>query len=195
MAPKPKNINYISPIGTAQWPKLDQPYGWSEAQQRNVPDPDGQFETVLLVPEKDAQPLIASIKQAIEQSGIKPKNLPYKKEEDKDTGEETGNIAFKFKAYAKNREGGPNKILFFDSMGRPVPSNIYLTSGSTMRCLGWISVAKMGARLNLKEVQVINLIERQASGFDAVEGGFVYDAEEDTDSAVEEETHGGSHNF
>lgn len=197
MASKPKNINYISPIGTAQWPKLDQPYGWSEAQQRNVPDPEGQFETVLLVPEKDAQPLIASIKQAIEQSGIKPKHVPYKKEEDKDTGEETGNIAFKFKAYALNREGRPNKIHFFDSRARPLPSDIYLTSGSTMRCLGWISVAKMGARLNLKEVQVINLIERQALGFDAVEGEYVYDADEveDTEIALEEKTNGGSHNF
>lgn len=79
MAPKPKNISYISPKGTAQWPKLDQPYGWSEAQQRNVPDPDGQFETVLLVSEKDAQPLIASIKQAIEQSGIKPQEPSVQK--------------------------------------------------------------------------------------------------------------------
>ena len=182
MTTKNKLVSFITPKGVAKWPRLDQPYSWSESAQRNVPDADGQYETMLLIPEKDAKPLLDLIKQAIDQSGIKPKNLPYKKEQDKETGEYTGNIEFKLKAYGKSKEGGPNKIKFFDSKGRMVPSTLYLTSGSTIRCLGWISVAKMGARLNLREVQVINLIERQAMGFDAVEGGFIYDGEDEPDN-------------
>lgn len=194
MTKKTKLVSYMTPKGTAKWPRLDQPYSWSEAQQRNVPDAEGQFETMLLIPEKDAKPLIDVIKQAIDQSGIKPKNLPYKKEQDRETGEYTGNIEFKLKAYGKTKEGGPNKIKFFDSQGKPIPSNIYLTSGSTIRALGWVSVAKMGARLNLREVQIINLIERPTTGFDAVAGGFVYDGEDEADNKVEtfEEANGSS---
>ena len=171
-------VSYISPKGLAKYPRLDQPYSWNEAANRNMPDPDGQFETALLVPESEAQPLIARVKEAIAESGIKPKHLPFKQEIDKETDEPTGNIEFRFKAYGNLKTGEPNRIKFFDAKGRPVPSNIYLTSGSTIRCLGYISVAKMGCRLNLREVQIIDLIEREANGFSEVEGSFVYDGDE-----------------
>ena len=192
-------VSYISPKGLAKYPRLDQPYSWNDSANRNMPDPEGQFETALLVPEKEAQPMIEKVKEAIAEAGIKPKHLPYKQEIDKETDEPTGNIEFRFKAYGKSRSGEPNQIRFFDAKGRPVPSDIYLTSGSTIRCLGYISVAKMGCRLNLREVQIIDLIEREASGFDAVEGSFVFDADAgDTDITsfeTDEETNSSAADF
>lgn len=171
-----KNINYVSPRGTAKYPKLDQPYSWNSTQNRSVPDPDGQYELVLVMPIKDFAPLKASIDEAIKQSGIKPQNLPYKKEKDKDTGEDTGNVEVKFKAYGKRREGGANKIAFVDAKAKPMPSNYALTSGSVVKAEGWISVAKMGARLNLRSVQVISLAER-AIAFAPEDDGYEYDGE------------------
>ena len=55
-----------------------------------------------------------------------------------------------------------------------------LTTGSTIRCLGYITVARLGARLNLKEIQIIDLAEQMGSGFNEVEGSFVFD-DEDTE--------------
>jgi hypothetical protein len=173
-----KLTNFISPKGIAKWPRLDQPYSWNDAAGRNMPDPDGQYECLMSVSKKDAQALIAAVDAASKEAGFKPKHLPYKPEVDKDTGEETGNIEFKFKAYGKRKDGSKNRVLFFDAKGRPVPSDVRLTNGSTIRCLGYITVARLGARLNLKEIQIIDLIEQQASGFDEVEGSFVFDDED-----------------
>ena len=172
---KNKLTNFISPIGTAKWPRLDQPYSWNDAAGRNMPDPDGQYECLIAVSKKDAQPLIAAIDSASKEAGFKPKHLPYKPEIDKETGEETGNIEFKFKAYGRKKDGSKNRVLMFDSKGRPVSSAVRLTNGSTIRCLGYITVARLGARLNLKEVQIIDLVEQMGSGFDEVEGSFVAD--------------------
>lgn len=179
---KNKLTNFISPKGIAKWPRLDQPYSWNEAAGRNMPDPDGQYETLVAIDKKAAAPLLAAIEAACKEAGIKPKNLPYKPEVDKETGEETGNIEFKFKAYGKKRDGSKNRVMFFDAKGRPVRSDVRLTTGSTIRCLGYITVARLGARLNLKEVQIIDLAEQMASGFDEVEGSFVYDDEEETNN-------------
>jgi len=192
-------VNFVSPIGSAKYPRLDQPYKWDMGARKNMPDPEGQFETALLVPEKEAKPLIDKIKEAIAESGLKPQHVPFKKEVDKETDEPTGMVEFRFKAYGRLKTGEPNKIAFFDSKGRPVPSNIYLTSGSTIRCIGYVSVAQMGARLNLKEVQIINLVERETSGFDAVEdGSFVYEGDDEPDItsfAANEETNSSSADF
>lgn len=168
-----KNLNYVSPRGIAKYPKTDQPYSWSQAQNRSVPDADGQYELVLVMPIKEFKPLKELIDEAIQQAGIKPQNLPFKKEKDKDTGEETGNVEVKFKAYGKRKEGGMNRLKFVDAKSNPMPSNFPLTSGSAVRAEGWISVAKMGARLNLRSIQVISLAEK-ASVFTAEEG-FEYD--------------------
>ena len=175
-----KLTNFITPKGIAKWPRLDQPYSWNEAAGRNMPDPDGQYECLMAVSKQDAQSLLAAIDVASKEAGFKPKHLPFKSEIDKETGEETGNIEFKFKAYGKKRDGSKNRVLFFDAKGRPVPADVRLTTGSTIRCLGYITVARLGARLNLKEIQIIDLAEQMGSGFNEVEGSFVFD-DEDTE--------------
>jgi hypothetical protein len=56
----------------------------------------------------------------------------------------------------------------------------------------------MAARLNLKAVQVIKLIERQVEGFDAVDDDDAYVAEDDDSNNEfenEEEAHSGRPNF
>jgi hypothetical protein len=196
---KTQKVNFKTPRGTAKYPRLDQPYSWNEAAGRNMPDPDGQFETRIIMPEKDAQPLIKTIKDAIAAAGVKPKHLPWKPEVDKDTDEPTGNIEFTLKRYGKDTQGKPNKIAFFDSKGVMIKRDVDLTSGSVVICSGWINVSKMAARLNLKAVQVIKLIEREVEGFEAVEDDDAYVAEDDetdnNDFDNEEEAHSGRPNF
>lgn len=176
-----KYVDFVSPKGTAKYPKLDQPYSWSDAQNRSVPDPDGQYEVKMLVPADQAQPFIETITKAISESGMKPKHLPFKKAIDKTTNQETGDIEFTFRAYGKTKQGGPNKIKFVDAKTSPMPSTFRLTSGSIIKISGYISVAKMGARLNMRGVQVISLAQ-QSDGF-SVEEGYQYDSEEEETTA------------
>lgn len=168
-APKKKYFKFMTPVGVAQYPKLDKAYKWDDSAERSLPDPDGERSTKLAVPNKDAQALIKVIKEAIKDAGIKPKHIPYKDEE-KD-GDKTGNVLFNLKAYGKDRDGNDNKLKFFDTDGNPVKSNIIVTGGSKLRLLGYISVSKMGCRMNIREVQIIELAERESEGFGAYEGG------------------------
>lgn len=172
-----KFTDFISPRGTAKYPRLDQPYAWSDAQNRSVPDPDGQYEVKVLVPADEAKPLIATITKAVSESGMKPKHLPYRKAIDKETNEETGDIEFTFRAYGKTKQGGPNRIKFVDAKTNPMPSTFRLTSGSIIKISGYVSVAKMGARLNMRGVQVISLAQ-QSDGF-SVEEGYQHESEEE----------------
>lgn len=190
---KKKLVNYISPKGTAKYPRVDQPYSFSQQQNRTVPDPDGQYELTLLMSPQDAAEIKKKVEEAIKIEGIKPTNLPYKKEVDKDTGKETGLVEVKFKAYGKKKDGTANKIVYYDSKGNLLPRNFLLTSGSVVKAAGYISVAKLGARLNLRSVQVINYVKREADNpFGVEEGGFEYEA---ADFDNEEETkNNGSNN-
>lgn len=183
-----KYINFVSPRGVAKWPKTDQAYSWSNAQNRSVPDPEGQFELVISMTAEDFAPFKKVIDEAVAQSGLKPTNLPYKKEVDKDTGEKTGNVEVKFKAYGKTKNGEVAKIKFVDAKARPMPSNFPLTSGSVVKVDGYVSVAKLGARLNMRAVQVIELAEGSSS-FTA-EDGFEWDGVKENTT----ETTVGSHN-
>lgn len=180
-AAKKTYLKYTTPVGIAVYPKLDKPYQWDDASERSLPNPDGQMETKLAVSSKEAQPLIDLVKKAIKESGIKPKHLPY--EDEVKDGEKTGNVLFRLKAYGKTKDGEPNKLKFFDSDGVQIPGVVRVTGGSRIRLLGWISVAKMGCRLNIREVQIIDLAELEGEGFDAVKGGSFKrsDLGEDTD--------------
>ena len=195
---KKQSVPFKTPRGVAKYPRLDQPYSWSDASNRNIPDPDGQFETKLVVPEKDAQPLINLIKEAIKEAGIKPKHIPYKPEIDKDTDEPTGNIEFTLKRYGKDTQGKPNKIAYFDSKGAMIKRDVDLTGGSVIICSGWVAISKQSARLNLKAIQVIKLIERSVEGFAPVDDEDAYVAEDDDSNNEfenEEEAHSGRPNF
>lgn len=183
-------IDYMSPRGTAKYPKTDQPYSYSQSQNRSVPDADGQYELILLMSPEDAGTIKKKVEEAIKLEGIKPTNLPYKKEVDKDTGKETGLVEVKFKAYGKKKDGTVNRIKFVDAKGTPLPRSFRLTSGSVVKAAGYVSVAKLGARLNLNSVQVIKYVpyEDRSNPF-TQEDGFEYDP---ADFADEENNNNGT---
>ena len=168
-AAKKTYVKYKTPAGVAVYPKLHKAYKWDDASERSLPNPDGDLSTRLRLSAKDAQPLVDLVKQAIKAAGVKPKHLPYEDEEV--DGEKTGNVLIKLKAYGKTKDGEINKIKFYDSDGSPLKGVIQVTPGSTIRLLGWISVAKMGARMNIRECQIIDLAEAQGEGFEAASGG------------------------
>lgn len=181
-----KYVNFVSPRGTAKYPKLDQPYTFNSKLNKSMPDPDGQFEVTTVMSDSDAAPFVKLVQDAIKASGIEPTNLPFKKVKDKDTGKPTGEVEFKFKAYGKSQDGKPQRIKFFDRKGKPVASTIALTSGSVIKVDGWVSVAKLGARLNIRAVQVISLVEA-ANSFTEEDGDFEYEG-------TSEETFGAENN-
>lgn len=187
-----KYHSFVSPRGTFRYPKLDQPYSFNTKLNKSMPDPEGQFEATLVLSNEDAIPFIKKVQEAIKDSGIEPANLPYKKVTDRDTGKPTGEVEFKFKAYGRDKNGSPQRIKFFDAKAKPIKSSSFaLTSGSEGKIEGYISVAKLGARLNIRGVQVLALIER-ASAFTAEDDGFVYDGADEETAFAEDNSESGS---
>lgn len=149
---------YVSPKGTAGYPKLTRPDTKFKAE--------GEYSTALSMDKKSAQPLIEQIKQAfVEEFGAKaePKaNYPFK--------EEDGQVTFKFKS--------KNKPKLYDSHGKPIKAvdELNIGSGSTLKVAGAISCRQVSgkyyATLYMNQVQVINLVEFSSSPFGQEEGDF-----------------------
>lgn len=190
--------------GTARYAKLDQPYYFDKKAKKSVADPTGKqhgsaLTVEVVMSEEAAAPIIAKCKDVAEAAGLdldEVKNWPFSKEKDKDTKKPTGNIVFKLKKYALNKEGTPNKVLFVDSKLKPIPRGFRLTSGSTIRVNGYFSPFEElggGVSLRLDSVQVLKYVERSGStdGFTAeddgysCEGGEFNDNNEDTDADTE----------
>ena len=143
------------------------------------------------------------VQQEIEENGAKFKKmpdgrpltaLPMKEVEDQD-GNETGELSFKFKlkAVGKNRKGETytrrplvvdakgNPIVKLDSEGKVLNGDFKIGNNSVVRChyvpmpYYMASTRTVGVSLQLKAVQVINLVEFGGSGFDFdEEDGFEY---------------------
>ena len=178
MSTKSKYVNFTSPRGTAKWPKLDQPYSFNSKMKKSVPDAEGQYELILSMSKADAKPLIDAVETACKQENIKPKNKPFKEELD-EAGKKTGNVLVKLRAYGKKKDGTKNTIVLVDAKGNKLPKSFNLTGGSEVKAAGYVSVAELGARLNLREVQVLKLAEVR-SAFQE-EDGFTYEGKADTD--------------
>lgn len=150
---------YVSPKGTAGYPKLTRPDTKFKA--------DGEYSTSLTMGAKIAAPLIAQIEEAyVEEFGQKAvakANYPFKTEED-------GQITFKFKS--------KNKPKLFDAAGKPIKADddLNVGSGSVLKVAGAISCravsGKNYATLYMKQVQIIDLVEFSGSPFEAEEGSF-----------------------
>ena len=191
---KKKNTTFVTPRGTAKYPKLDQPYKWNAATKRMVPATflDGGYDTKMLIPEKAAKPLIELIENDIKEFGRQPEYSCYSREVDKDTNEPTGNVEFTFKMYGLDYDKQPQKPLFFDAKGRPV-KKVVLTGGSEIIISGYIKVSDKSARLNIKSIQLIRLAESSSDVFEVIDEEDVYEANEEEevnqiDSAKEETT-------
>lgn len=162
---------YVSPKGTAGYPKLTRPDTKFKAE--------GEYSTALSMDKKTAQPLMEQIKEAfVEEFGAKaePKaNYPFK--------EEDGQVTFKFKS--------KNKPKIYDSHGKPIKATdeLNIGSGSTLKVAGAISCRQVSgkyyATLYMNQVQVINLVEFSSSPFGQEEGDFTA---EDAAPAVSSES-------
>lgn len=150
---------YVSPKGTAGYPKLTRPDTKFKAE--------GEYSTSLTMGKKIAAPLIAQIEEAyVEEFGAKAvakANYPFKEDEN-------GNITFKFKS--------KNKPKLFDAAGKPIKGDdeLNIGSGSVLKVAGAISCravsGKNYATLYMNQVQIIDLVEFSGSPFEAEEGSF-----------------------
>lgn len=183
-----KKPTYVTPKGTAKFPYLNKP------DFKFKPD-YGEYKTALILSAADAAPYIkmaddslaealadpkfvAAIKaRAVENKALKaknkdelgkvPQNLPYTMLTDEESGEETGEVEFKFSTAAggknkKSDEVWTRKLKLFDAKKKPVTENIW--SGTQMKVAFSVGPyfinAKVGggSKFYLEAVQVIDLV-------------------------------------
>jgi hypothetical protein len=155
---------FTTPKGIAQYPWLSKPdTKFSE---------EGDYKVNLILPEKEAEPLVEQINAAFAENmqaemkkqnkkELKTANPPYAQELGED-GQPTGNVIFKFKSKAAY------KPAIFDAKGKPmIDSNIW--GGSEIRVNGTIggyytSLIGVGVALRLRAVQVIQYVEGSGDG-------------------------------
>ena len=165
---KPKKIT--TPIGTAVWPKLNEP-------DRKF-DKDGVYEVKLRLSGDDADTVKAEVTNALKEhvEELDKKNprmapLPFKEVED-DDGNPTGELDFKFKLKATGGHGDDQwtqRPTLFDSSNQPMTEKI--GGGSKIQVGAEIVpyfVASIGAgvSLRLKAVKVFELVDGNRGGAD-----------------------------
>ena len=171
----------VSPRGRARWPKLNEPERKFNAK--------GEYVVELVPANEEASPFKEQIDALIETSyaafckregkkTLKRANLPYKNVVDQN-GEETGELAFKFKmkALVETRDGRSweQRPDLFDAKGKQMPTTEVIGGGSIIRVSGeafpWYTPALgFGVSLRLKGVQVLEL--KAPAGGDAASHGF-----------------------
>jgi len=149
------NLNFTSPKGTAQ-------YAWL-----NTPDTafgQNSYKVSLRVPADEAKEFIDLCKKvANENLGAKAKDCKMPYEVDKETGE----VVLKLKSKFKPK--------FADTTGRLTNHEPRVGGGSVLKIKGNFypyDSANTGISLQMKSVQVIELVEFGGEAFDAEEGSF-----------------------
>lgn len=158
---------YVSPKGTAGYPKLTRPDTKFKAE--------GEYSTALTLNEKDGKAFLETIKEAcVEEVGAKgaqSAQYPCKIED--------GQYTFKFKS--------KNKPKLYDSKGKPIKDGeeLNIGSGTVLKVAGAMAFPKVQGKqyvsLYMNQVQIIDLVEYGGSPFGDEGGGFEAD-----DSVAEE---------
>ncbi len=173
--------------GTAMWAKVTEP--------DTKFNPDGEYSVNLQMPvaesvemcEQLEQIVQAKFDEAIEKDPRLKNTLTTQPVcqpvYDRDTGDDTGNVEFKFKLKAKvrKRDGTYYEQVpaVFDAKVKPMDKNVLIGNGSKVKVafepVPYVmpSTKKVGVSLRLKAVQVIDLIEygnSAASVFDEEDG-------------------------
>lgn len=147
-------VHVILPKGEAMWPKLSKPDTIGEYA-------DGKYKTKVRVKKTDAAEVCAKIKATADALGVS--KLPWA--DDKEDGEcivFTAKSKFQPVIFASD---GKTKI-------NPVKAP-EIGGGSTIRVMAELFPYKTGVSLQMKQVQVIDLVEwGGTSAFDAEEGSF-----------------------
>ena len=192
--------------GNALWAKLFEPDTKFDA--------NGVYSISLVLPEVDASEMCEYLDGLVEakfddEVKAKPalknqlsKNPPYSPVYDRETGDATGEIEFKFKLKAKvnTRDGRTfeQKVAVVDAKRTPMKDEIAVGNGSDVKVAFepmpyMVAGTKMvGVSLRLKAVQVINLVEYGSpatSVFDE-EDGFVAEASTPSNTVAEVFTDG-----
>jgi hypothetical protein len=173
--------------GSAQWAKVFEP--------DTKFNPLGDFSINLQMTAAEAAPMCERLEQLVQAKFAEAvKEKPALKNTlttadvsnvvfDRDTGDDTGNIEFKFKLKAKvqKRDGTyyDQEPAVVDASKKPLPKDVLIGNGSRVKVafepITYVmaSTKKVGVSLRLKAVQVIDLIEygsKATSVFDEEDG-------------------------
>lgn len=203
----------VSPKGTAIWPKLNEPDQYDESQ-----DPEYKVTLAFDAEDKAVQGFLATIdekcdtafKEALEDKTAAQRKkftqyVPYEKEEDNETGEETGRVLVKFKSKADIKDKRTGKMIrktlpIFDARAaQPMKNPPRIGNGSILKVASvfsnpWSnpSAKQAGASLYIQAVQLIELAEYGGQGGDAFgfgeEDGF--ETEDDSSPDFDDEGEG-----
>ncbi len=207
---KPKLEKFITPTGTAVYPRLSTPDTKFKAE--------GEYSAKIRLSEEDAAPLIAKIDALVESTykaeqarliaadkkaqakTLKYASKPYKAVLDKE-GEETGEYEFniKMKAQYTSKDGTVVKLTpkLFDASTPPnaLPLSTAIWGGSQIKVAGdfnpFCTAIGAGMSLRLSAVQVIKLVsgsggDATSFGFGGEAGGFESEAAEFTESGTKD---------
>lgn len=155
---------FISPIGIASWPHLVKPDTEGKFAK-------GKYATKLVLGPKEAEPFVALIDKVAKELGASPK-VPYKPETIKQqdgTKKPSGNMEFSFSS-----KFAP---VIMDAKNHPIniknlEADFNIGSGSKIRLAGEFFKYDTGLSMQMKQVQVVELINSASSMFDEVEGNF-----------------------
>lgn len=209
MADKKKpSPRYTTPVGVARYPHLNKPDEYQGVRK---------FKCDLILDREDAQAVIEKIEEALPAAealrdefvkaarakGKKTKEqdrmLPYSELIDKDTGDETGQVVFKFSSNAEWKDAKGNvqarKIPFFSAKGEAVPDGTKPTlwGGSRIRLSYSVfpyhnaGANNYGVSLRIEAVKVIEAV----SGSGGNAAGFGFDEAEEGWSAPKASEMGG----
>jgi hypothetical protein len=146
-----KKIPFITPVGIARYPHITEPDSTGKFA-------DNKYKAQLIVSKKDAKPLIDSLKQTAKALGVS--KLPFK-----DDPEDSDNVIF----VAKSKF----KPAVFDAKRAEVKSNnLRIGGGSKIRMAGIVFPYDTGLSLQLKQVQIVEIVSGANAMFDEVEGSF-----------------------
>ena len=168
----PDNSKQLHILGRAVWPKLNEPDAFKEG---DTP----YFKVAVQISPEDAAPLIKKLEAAYEDGYAyhlhkegkarlkKAPRLPWFDEEDKNTGELTGQMIFRCKKKGEDRNGNPRKLLLIDADCKPMKEKV--GGGSLINvCVEpyvWhVSSQGVGMTLQLVGVQVLELQEGGGGG-------------------------------
>lgn len=160
-----KKVSFISPVGIARYPHI------TEADTTGK-FADSKFKTQILVDKKDAQKFIDFLKAEAKSQGMKDPHMPFKPDKEDDS-----TIVFVFKSKFKPLIFDGNKNRVEQLPGR-------LAGGSKIRVSGIVfPYDKPGLSLQMKQVQVLELVDGAACAFDEMEGSFDATEFDSSDSA------------
>lgn len=150
-----KKIPFVTPIGIAKYPHLSSPDSTGKFA-------DNKYKTKLIVSKKDAKPLIDNLKATAKALGVS--KMPFA-----DDPEDSDNVIFTAKSKYKPAT--------FDTKKKEVKGDIRIGGGSKLRLAGVVFPYDTGLSLQLKQVQVVELVDGADSMFDEIEGSFEADDE------------------